>query len=488
MLTSTLLLLFTAPANDAWLERLDFPKVSKVDLNLEVGDEDLGIESIDLGFPDDPVERVQEAFERVQDGDRSSLTLHQAISGIIALRDTENCKKVMPACLQAYARELKESPGDTDLRLRFIRVLIRCGTATKDDRFFQDAEGQVDQLAEAEPDSWRWRMEYSKVQFARVMFLGGTDSDLSWLEGAVEASAEAIRLAPGEVEPRWRHFYARNLVILRAGAKGDGPGAFSEPWVELGGLADELSLQAERMGEPMLGVVGRSFWAIAQMGVIMTELEGGSAGASAEDQGVQERLDDLRGTLESIPEGSLRSGAVRAWWGLAALFAPPEQVEGGMGAAIELGLSRSDAHTIALMALHRRDLAEGAAAVALELAQCAEGDTAWRVLTTYRHELGDHQGALEAQAKIDRVDPTLRLARAQLRLHTGDLEAARDELKILVGEVAGMPQAGQVGHAYGVALALIGDHPGAKLQLSLASRLLGEEEGAGARATLEDLR
>ena len=54
MLTPALLLLLPAPANDAWVERLDFPNLVQADLNLAVRDEDLGLRGFDLGFPDDP--------------------------------------------------------------------------------------------------------------------------------------------------------------------------------------------------------------------------------------------------------------------------------------------------------------------------------------------------------------------------------------------------------------------------------------------------
>ena len=95
MLTPALLLLLPAPANDAWVERLDFPNLVQADLNLAVRDEDLGLRGFDLGFPDDPRVRVREARARVDQGDRTSGTLHQAASGLVAIRDLESFKSVM---------------------------------------------------------------------------------------------------------------------------------------------------------------------------------------------------------------------------------------------------------------------------------------------------------------------------------------------------------------------------------------------------------
>ena len=101
----------------------------------------------------------------------------------------------MPACLSAYVEELKAAPQDTGLRSRFARVLISGGVITRDDRFFQDAETQLGMLLEAEPDNWRWRCEYTKLQATRVLYLGGTDSDSLWLARGIEASEGAIKLA-----------------------------------------------------------------------------------------------------------------------------------------------------------------------------------------------------------------------------------------------------------------------------------------------------
>ena len=483
MLTPALLLLLPAPANDAWVERLDFPNLVQADLNLAVRDEDLGLRGFDLGFPDDPRVRVREARARVDQGDRTSGTLHQAASGLVAIRDLESFKSVMPACLEAYMAELEATPEDVELRVRFAKALLLAGTYTHLDAFFRDAGIQLATAARANPEDWRVLDEHAKVLAARTLLSRVPRTDPVWLAHAAELATHAMALAPNETAPRWRRFYTSHLALVR-GASTPEEGLF----VEMASLADGLAAAGKQVEDPNLVLVGNAYWFVANLAPVLARFEGRELPAPADAETIVARLAAFEADLRAAPAGQLRVDVARAWWTLDAFLGDEAGFREDMDLAIELGVPALDARILALMGLHRRGAAEAAAQVAAELAESVAGYPVWRALTVYRQETGDFDGAFAAQAKVVRPDPALRLARAQLRLRAGQAEVARDELKDLIGELAGTPLAGAAGHTYGVALALTGDVAGAKLQLSVAARLLGEEAGAGARATLEELR
>lgn len=483
MLTSTLLLLLPAPANDAWIERLEFPTLVSADLNFAVDDGDLGIEGIDPGFPEDPRVRVREARVRIDQGDRTPATLHQAASGLAMIRDFEAFQTVMPACLEAYMTGIEAAPEDIDLRVGFAQALALAGKYTGLDAFFRDAGVQLAMAAQKRPEDWRLLDEHAKLLVGRTMLSRVPKVDPAWLAHAAELSTRAIALAPEESAPRWRRFYTSHIALVR-GAASPEEGLF----VEMARLADGLAEAGSEVEDPNLILVGNSYWFVANLGPIVARFEGQELPAPADDDTVRARLATFREDLLAAPDGQLRADATRAWWTLSAFLGDLEGLQEDMDFALELGVPEHDVRVLALMGLHRRGAAEEAAQVAADLEQNAMRSEVWRALTVYRQKLGDFEGAFAAQANIRAADPALRLARAQLRLHAGQNEEARDELEALVGELTGTPLAGLAGHTYGVALALTGDIDGAKLQLSVAARLLGEEEGEGARATLEELK
>ncbi len=469
--------------NDQWIERLEFPRLVEANLNLQVGDADLGIEGIDLGFPDDPTVCVTEAHAKVEEGDRTARTLHQAATGLVTLRDSENLQKVLPACLGAYVAELRESPDDATLRTHFAMALFLAGTVVRDDRFFRDAGVELAKVAQAQPDDWRVLDEHARLLISRSILSNAEDGpDPEWLERAAELSDAAILLAPDQTAPHWRGFLARYFALNRSGKRPE-DGLF----LELATLADGLVLAADGVGEPRLALVGEAYWFLSNLVPVGARLEGKELPAPAEEDQVRTRLNAFRARLRGAPAGKLRGDVAVAWWTLGAFLGDAERWREDLELAIEMGVPDLGARVLALMGLHKRGEVERAAALAAELAESADTDHAWRALTVYRHELGDDVGALESLLQVDGVDPTLRLARAHLHLRTGDANAAKDDLTSLARVVTGTPLSGPVAHALGVALAVGGDLPGAKVQLTLASRLLGEEEGARARATLAEL-
>jgi hypothetical protein len=483
MLTATLMLLMSGAPEDAWIERLEFPRLAQTDLNLVIHEADLGITGYDLGFPDDPQVRFEEAYARLEEGDRSASTLHQAASGLASLRDADKFRKVMPACLSVYVEELKAAPDEVSLRWDFARALVLAGTTARKDRFLRDADVQLAKVAQGDPGNWRVLDEQAMVLVARALLSPTEGAAPVWLSRAIELADEAIALAPRETAPRWRRFYASYTALVHGGITPE-LGLF----IEMAGLADTLVSGAAEAEEPRLVLAGEAYWFLASLAPVVARFDGRELPTPASAEHLLARLTAFRDPLEAAPASELRTDAARAWWMLTAFSGEQARWREDMQLAVQMGVPAGEAHILALMGLHKRGVEGAAAEVAEVLAKGDESDDLWRILTIYRHEIGDDAGALEAQARIGQADPILRLARAQLRLRTGDNETARDELKVLVGQAGGTLLAGPASHAYGVALALTGDVPGAKLQLSVAARLMGEEDGAGARATLDELR
>ncbi|MDA1264449.1 MAG: hypothetical protein O2816_05145, partial [Planctomycetota bacterium] len=367
--------------------------------------------------------------------------------------------------------------------LRFAHALILAGGIFRDDRLFQDAGLQLAKVSQARPDDWRVLDEHAKTLVTRTMLCSRVEGpDPNWLVRATELATKAADLAPKEVAPRWRRFFAQYIALVQGGTTPE-EGLF----VSLAELADELTAFGRESGNADLELVGESYWFLCNLTPVTARFEGRELPAPAPSEEVSKRLTVFAERLHSIPEGPLRLDAVRTWYMLAVFLGDLERWEEDLGLAIEMGLPAEEARFLALMGMHKRGAAESAARIAAELALDSEGDMAWRALTVYRHKTGDAAGALAATRNVRSVDRSLRLARAILLLEVHDAEGAQALLVVLAGEVTGTPLAGPVAHAYGVALALGGDKVGAKLQLSVAARILGDEDGAGAKATLAEL-
>jgi tetratricopeptide (TPR) repeat protein len=482
----TSLLLATGAVQDpaAWIERLEFPTLTQADLNLVVGDKDLGIEGLGLEFPEDPKVRVEEALAKVREGDRSSLTLHQAASGLAAVGDRKNLEKVLPACLQAYMTELRTAPNNTDLRVHFAEALLLAGTVIRDDRFFRDAGVELAKVAQQRPEDWRVLDEHARVLITRsILSRAEGGADPAWLGRALVLASEAQLLAPKQTGPRWRRFHASYMGLLGSG-RGAGDGLF----VELAELADGLKHDAGEVEEPRLALVAEAYWFISNLAPIAAHFNGNELPAPASEEQVRARLAAFPELLASTSPSKLRSEAARAWWTLGAFLGEPERWRADLALAVEAGLPDEEGRVLALMGMHRRGEKERALALAQELSNSATTDHAWRTLAVFYSEMGDPETALASLTRVQGIDPILRLARALLELRTGATVAARDGLKGLITDVTGTHLAGPVAHAYGVALAVNGELEEARAHLSMASLLLDGEEAAAAKTTLAELK
>lgn len=475
-----LLLAPTVP-DDAWVERLEFPRLMQADLNLMVRDQDLGIHEKDLGFPSDPTVRVEEAIARLQDGDRSARTLHQAASGFASLRAGQQFSEVMPACLDAYTTELKATPDDHDLRENFSRALMTAATMVRDDRFFLEAGLQLAKVSQAQPDEWRFLEQQAKVLVTRALLsTEAATGGERWLERATLLADQAIAMAPEEVAPRWRRFHASYMGLMHR-ARGSNEKLFEE----LIGLALGVIEDAETVEEPRLAMIGDAYWSIA----ILAPAVGKDGGYHPPENvdAIAERLAQIGERLNAQEASALRADAARIWCSACMFLSPAEKWEENREAAVSMGVSPEMTSVLSLMGLHKRAAPELAAEAAKQLEEQGPGDDGWRALTVYNYEIGDYAKALECQANVEAPDPALRFARAHLMVREGQLQEALAELTELSALVSGTPNAGPVAHLHGVAYALNGDTQAAKVRLTLASTLLTGDAQEKAAATLAEL-
>lgn len=476
-----LALALAAPADEAaWLARLPLPRLYRANLRLEATDRDLGLAGYDLGFPATPEEQIRDARDRMEAGERSAAVLHQASAALLG-RDPENLRKLLPACLAAYRKELEERRDDLGLCVGFAKALCLAGSATRDDRFFRDSAEELERAAALAPEDWRIRSEHAAMLVTRAL-VGARAGHLdpAWLDASASMAEAALRAAPREPEVHWRLFHARYLGLV-TGPQGD-----RDPFPDIAGHADAFAGGvAELEGAGRLQLCAEGFWFLAcipSRAVPEEELP-----SPAPDDVVRERVAAFRGRLAAadLPAG-LRRDLARTWWTLYALAGPLEGWDGAFDEARGAGLEEQEALTLALMGLHRRGSAEAAAGVAARLAQSGTEDGAFRVLTVYRHETGDDAGALDALAQVLETDVPVRLARGILELRRGRTTEAVQHLTLLALEAKGTPEHGHVLHALGVARAMAGDLAGGSASLAQAAEAL--EEDAGVAATLAEVR
>jgi len=481
MFIATLLLPLAAHGIDEaqWLVRVDMPSLYHAQMNLVVADADLGVEGYDMGFPDDPRQMVQDAEEKLNAGDRSAQTLHQAAHGLFALRMGDELTRILPACLGTYAKAVEEDPGNAHLRVGFAQVLGMAGVVSGNDRYFNDAEQQFAAATGAEPDNVSIRLDHATMLVIRTM--GSRRPDVAWIESAVAIAAEALKLAPDEVGPQWRYFHSR-YIQLALGTDSDG----ALPTLEIAALADELTATtANKAGSELLALTAEGYWFVANLPGRVDPEEG--VAVPADDDAVRERM---QGFPERLLAGNTSRGMqlslAAAWWTLYAFAGDVEGWKEAGEVAQSLGLPVDQVLTLALMGFHRRGSPEAAAAVAELLTMVDQTEPIHRALAVYWNQIGDDAAALASLSQIQQPDIAVRLASAILRLREGERIAARDELTDLLPRLEAKPLSGDVEHALGVALALGGEFEAALPHLERAAVKLKSADGV--RATLAEVK
>lgn len=462
-----------------WLARVDMPSLYHAQMNLVVADADLGVEGYDMGFPADPREMVQQAEEKLNTGDRSAQTLHQAVRGLAALRRGEELSQILPACLGTYAQEIEVDPGNAHLRVGFAKALSLAGMLSRDDRYFADADLQFAAATGAAPEDVDVRLDHATMLVIRTM--NNRRPDEAWIEGAVSIAAAALKLAPGEVGPQWRHFHAR-YVQLALRMKQDG----ALPALEIAALADELTATtADVEGSELLALTAEGYWFVANLPGRVDPQEG--VALPADDETVRRRMQGFPERLiaAGVPRG-MQLNLAASWWTLRAFAGDVEGWEEAAKVAQSLGLPEDQALTLALMGFHRRGAPEAARAVAKLLGEVNQTEPIHRAMAVYLNEIGDDAAALEALSQIQEPDIAVSLASAILRLREGDRARARAELTALLPALEAKPLCGDVEHALGVAMALDGELTLALPYLERAAVKLKAAEGV--RETLAEVK
>jgi tetratricopeptide (TPR) repeat protein len=485
MWTALVLCLSPAPCpavdEAEWLARLRPPKLVHVDFTVHWQARANGT---DFEFAEDPEQRLADAQERIEAGERGARVLLQASSALYRLRRLEDIKRVLPACLAAYDRELADDPDDVLLAVGRARALTMVGTLSGDDAAFQDALAQLDAARARVPGDPRLAIDSLLVWLARVangQRRGAAEP--GWLDAAEQDARRAIELAPADASARFALFQVRHTRGVTSGDRDALLGELRAGALEL--LAAAEVVPATDAGT--LRLAGQGFLFMAGALPRFVEVADGGA-VRPPDEPLRAALEAFGAGLADLPrDDELAREVLRVYWLLDCVLGELEEHAQRLAAVVHAGLPRELALALATTALYIRGATDEARAAALALAELASDDIGHGAVAAYFIKTGELALALEHVDALSGTSGAHLGARAFLLLRLGKTEEAletcakAEELGDVEGELAG-----DLAYVRGVALALLGRHAEARAALERAARILTTDEGLA--ETLAEVR
>ena len=480
-----------APADEAWIERLELPELVSVEIQFGVTTGELGMETgYDLGFEGDSQEMVDDARQRLGEGELEARLLHQLLLGMYRSEELEeeweelgeDWLEMLELCAAVYWKELEAEPDSVALRMGLAGVLELGFLVTNSPGFFDLALEQCEEAAALDRGDWRIPSEMAKLCFVRFMKTEQAGAWDEWREAGVGYARDSISAAPNEGGPHLQLFFIQYFAIVREGG--------SDMLVHLAAAADELADSVAVVDDAeLLGVCAEAFWlSVCLPGLVDPDGQEAPAEGWPEMPGeadeVVERLHALRAMLAEAPEGEVVARAALVCLIACLLSGESVDWEDVLEEAVEAGADVQEALIAGLGVCQRSGCDALEAELVERLEAEAEEDNSFYVLTSFHAKAGDHERALECLEQVQEEDSKRALVRGVLLLRTGASEAALTVLEELAEDPP--EQAGYYAHALGVALALAGRHAEALEQLQEASELL--EEGEGVEETIEEVR
>jgi tetratricopeptide (TPR) repeat protein len=484
MISSILLVasLALSPGHDdsEWLSRLKLPKLVDISVNLLFTDEMLGVEPFELGFPEDPEEKLRDAKKRLDAGEAPARLLHQAALGFLELKEYEKAMEALNNCLGAYQQEIEIAPDDFDLRMSCALAFKSAGHLSWNQVCFEEMQKQFLAAAEKAPDEWRPGFHCARAQWER-WWRGRAigDKDDTWLDQGILRAEEAIEADSTAAGGHWWRFFLTMMRVMMIESD-------ESSEVQQQELADAVSELLDACDEvehgDRLRFAAHFYGASLEISVVVKGDENWE-----EEEGLELISLHGEGLLKTVhcfaDDDEVLSAAALMYWTSFCLSGDEGDWEKALKRATKLELSEEKAFGMATYAFHRRDRAEAAAMFAALLEEAIESDEGRAFLVPYRFKLDDFEGALEILGEFDEVTPDTEIQRGVLLLLAGQREAA---LELLEKLAADRDDEGNLYHALGVGRALDGKLEAAVKALEVAVSLL--EDSDGAEETLEEVR